>query len=173
MSLVDPIRYREGGIDEATTREVRRIKARVESERLPRGVDPMRHLKLGRGAITDVEWLVQLWQMQYGGEHKELRTTETLAGLYAAQNLGLVDEEDCETLASAWVFASKLRDAIVLWTGRVGGAAADVLPSDRRDLNGIARVLHYPIGEAATLEEDYLRRARRSRNVMEKLFYGY
>ena len=48
--------------------EVRRIKARVDDERLPRGADPHTHLKLGRGGLADVEWTVQLLQMRHAGE---------------------------------------------------------------------------------------------------------
>ena len=47
--------------------EVRRIKARVDDERLPRGADPHTHLKLGRGGLADIEWTVQLLQMQHAG----------------------------------------------------------------------------------------------------------
>jgi len=172
VQLIDPLRYPSNGIDAATVRTIRKIKARVESERLPRGVPPTRHLKLGRGGISDVEWLVQLLQMEHGASIPGLRTTETLAGLDAARAAGLVTQSDAETLGAAWVFASNLRDALVLWTGRVGGAQADVLPADRATLSGIGRVLKYPVGEASSVEEDYLRTARRARNVMEELFYG-
>ena len=55
--------------------EIRRIKARVDTERLPRGADPAMHAKLGRGALTDVEWAVQLLQLRHGYEVEGLRTT--------------------------------------------------------------------------------------------------
>ena len=64
-TLVDPLRYRDGGIAEADVREIRRIKARVEAERLPRGADPHRHTKLGPGGLADVEWTVQLLQLRH------------------------------------------------------------------------------------------------------------
>ncbi len=172
VDLINPLRYPADSIDANTLRTIRKVKARVESERLPRGVTPTRHLKLGRGAISDVEWLVQLLQLQHGARVKGLQTTETLAGLEAARAAGLMTDLDAETLRAAWVFASSLRDALVLWPGRIGGAAADVLPSDRTMLSGIGRVLKYPVGEASAVEEDYLRTARRARNVMETLFYG-
>lgn len=172
MDLISPLRYPEGGIDAATVREIRRIKARVEAERLPRGVDPTRHFKLGRGGISDVEWTVQLLQLQHGYAHPALQTTETLPGLWAASDAGLVSVEDAEILGAAWQLSSNLRDAVVLWSGRIGGATADVLPSDRRALGGLARALHYPVGGGSDLEEDYLRTARRARLVMERLFYG-
>lgn len=172
MRLIDPLRYPREGLDLTTIREIRRIKARVESERLPRGVHPSRHLKLGRGAIADVEWLVQLLQLQYGQVFPDLQTTETITGLAAAERAALIDSEDALVLQQAWQFASNLRDALVLYTGRTTGAHTDVLPSDRATLEGIGRVLKYPAGEASMLEEEYLRGARRARKVMERLFYG-
>lgn len=172
MRLIDPLRYPQAGLDAATVRDIRRIKARVESERLPRGVHPSRHLKLGRGGIADVEWLVQLLALQYGAVFPDLQTTETIAGLDAAEAASLIDSEDAVILKEAWQRASLVRDALVLYTGRTTGAQVDVLPSDRGMLEGIARVLKYQAGEASILEEDYLRGARRARKVMERLFYG-
>ena len=63
--LVQGVRYPES-IAEQDVREVKRIKARVEAERLPQAADPTRHLKLGRGSLSDVEWFVQLLQLQHG-----------------------------------------------------------------------------------------------------------
>ena len=63
-ALADGIRY-PVEIGAAEVREIKRIKARVESERLPQGADPARHLKLGRGSLSDVEWFVQLLQLQH------------------------------------------------------------------------------------------------------------
>ena len=45
--------------------EIRRIKARVDTERLPRGADPTTHTKFGRGGLADVEWTIQLLQLQH------------------------------------------------------------------------------------------------------------
>lgn len=171
VALVDPLRYPAGGLDPAGVREVRRIKARVESERLPRGVDPTRHLKLGRGGIADVEWTAQLLQLRHAHEVPGLRTTSTLDALAAARDAGLVGEDDAAVLAEAWDLASRLRDALVLWTGRTGGSA-DVLPHDRQVLTGLAAVLGYPSGSGQDLEDAWLRAARRSRQAVEDVFYA-
>jgi glutamate-ammonia-ligase adenylyltransferase len=165
--LIDPIRYPES-LSEADVREIRRVKARVESERLPRGADPARHLKLGRGGLSDVEWLVQLLQLQHAGKHPELRTTSTLEAIAAAASLGLLDAADAGLLADAWRLASRIRSANVIWTGR----ASDLLPSSRRDLEAVARWCGYEEGMATAFEEDYLRVSRRARGVFEKVFYG-
>ncbi|MEV0890143.1 bifunctional [glutamine synthetase] adenylyltransferase/[glutamine synthetase]-adenylyl-L-tyrosine phosphorylase [Promicromonospora sp. NPDC050262] len=169
--LVDPLRYPEGGLDAAVLREVRRIKARVESERLPRGADPARHLKLGRGGVSDVEWTVQLLQLQHAHEVPGLRTTGTVSALKAANEAALLTDDDAEVLLEAWVLASRLRSAIVLWSGRTTGAGVDMLPHDSHALTGIARLLG-DVGTGPELEELYLRVARRARAVMERIFYG-
>jgi glutamate-ammonia-ligase adenylyltransferase len=171
VHLIDPLRYPVGGLEPAVVREVRRIKARVEAERLPRGVEPARHLKLGRGGLADVEWTVQLLQLRHADTVTGLRTTATLDALDAAVGAALIGADDARTLSEAWVLASRLRDAIVLWSGRSGGAHADQLPHDRQALAGLARVLGYPAGSGAELEEDYLRAARRARAVVERVFY--
>lgn len=167
IALIDPIRYPES-LAEQDVREVRRIKARVESERLPRGADPARHLKLGRGGLSDVEWLAQLLQLRHAGRHPELRTTSTVQALEAAAELELLEAGEVVLLLRAWRLASRIRSANVIWTGR----ASDLLPSSRRDLEAVARWCGYGQGNAAALEEDYLRLSRRARAVFERVFYG-
>ncbi|MBG6238173.1 glutamate-ammonia-ligase adenylyltransferase [Mycetocola sp. CAN_C7] len=166
-AMADGIRY-PAEITENAVREVKRIKARVENERLPQGADPSRHVKLGRGSLSDVEWFVQLLQLEHAGEIGGLRTTSTLGALAVATETGLVEPDTADRLRAAWIFASRLRSAMTLWLNKT----TDVLPSDRMQLDGIARVLEYPPGSAAQLEEDYLQVTRRARSVFEKAFYG-
>jgi len=167
VELVDPIRY-PAALADTELREIRRIKARVESERLPRGADPARHVKLGRGGLSDVEWLVQLLQLQYAGKHPSLRTTSTMQALDAIAELELIGKEDARLLRSTWRLASRIRSANVICTGR----ASDLLPASRRDLEAVARWCGYAPGQAAVFEEDYLRMSRRTRAVFEREFYG-
>ena len=90
IAMADEIRYPEGGIDQAAIREIRRIKARIEAERMPRGVEPALHLKLGPGGLADVEWVAQLLQLEHARAVPELRTTRTHATLAAASSAGLI-----------------------------------------------------------------------------------
>ncbi|MCA1943090.1 MAG: hypothetical protein LDL15_05735, partial [Yonghaparkia sp.] len=64
--------------------------------------------------------------------------------------------------------ASRARSALTLWSAKTG----DVLPLDRAQLEGVARLMGYPAGAASQLEEDYLRTTRLARQVFEKGFYG-
>jgi [glutamine synthetase] adenylyltransferase / [glutamine synthetase]-adenylyl-L-tyrosine phosphorylase len=165
---VDPLRFPAQGLRQADVREVRRIKARVDDERLPRGADPATHLKLGRGGLSDVEWTAQLLQMQHAHAIPALRTTRTLRALRAAAEAGLLAQDDAVTLCDAWRMVSRVRNAIVL----VRGKGSDQLPRDARELAGVAQVLGYPPGTAEEMRNDYLRSTRRARAVVERVFWG-
>lgn len=165
-ALADSVRYSRTISDDGV-REIRRIKARVETERLPFGADPTRHTKLGRGSLSDVEWLIQLIQLQHGTTTKSLRTPSTLGALQAAVDAGILDQSDAEALREAWLLASQIRSATALFTAK----GSDVLPLDRRELEGISRLLGYPSGGGSELENDYLRITRRSRQVFERVFF--
>ena len=146
-ALIDPLRFPEGGLSDDDVREVRRIKARVDKERLPRGADPKSHLKLGRGGLADIEWTVQLLQMRHAGEVEGLRTPRTLEALAAAREAGLLDESDASgphrRLASGQPGAQRGRPGQGLWCrpaaqrqpGPRGGRVDPRLPArgDRRD----------------------------------------
>ncbi len=166
-ALADSVRY-PLTVDPHGIREIKRIKARVENERLPQGIDRARHLKLGPGTLSDVEWLVQLLQLEHGARIPGLRTTSTMGALRAAEEVGLVSTLAAERLGEAWRLASRLRSANTVWSGQT----SDVLPVDRQQLDGIARILGYPPRSATALEERYFATMRRSRSIFEKLFYG-
>jgi len=167
LDMANPIRYPETFSEDAT-REIRRIKARVEAERLPQGADHTRHLKLGRGSLSDVEWAIQLLQLQHGHTYPDIRTPSTLGALAALVHHELVSPEDAKELREAWLMASRVRTALTLFSGKT----ADVLPADREALEGAARLMGYPPRSASVLEEDYLRLTRHSRGVFERIFYG-
>jgi glutamate-ammonia-ligase adenylyltransferase len=169
VAMADQFRYRAGGLEEQAVREIRRIKARVEGERIPRGADRALHVKLGPGGLADVEWTVQLLQLQHAYLVPALRTTRTLDALAAAVDAGLLPAAAAGALRASWELAARIRNAVTLVTGRPG----DVLPAKHTELTAVARLLGYPPGNAAqALEEDYRRLSRRARNTMEPLFYG-
>jgi glutamate-ammonia-ligase adenylyltransferase len=166
VELINQYRYPEQ-IEQSAIVEIRRIKARVEVERLPQGADPKRHLKLGRGSISDVEWLVQLFQLKYARAYPQIQTPHTLPALEQMEACGLINNSDARVLKEAWVIASKIRSCAMLYLNK----RTDVLPADRHQLEGIARLTGYPRGGASSLEQDYLAATRRGRAVFEKLFF--
>jgi len=165
--LVDPLRYPAAGITDDDVFEVRRIKARVDNERLPRGADPHTHLKLGRGGLADIEWTVQLLQMRYAGDVPGLRTSRTLEALAAARDAGLVDEDDAAVLQQAWRRVSRVRNAVTL----VRGKPSDELPRDVRERAAVAAILGYPPGSSDAMVNDQLRYTRLARAVVDRVFW--
>ncbi len=166
--LIDPLRYPAEGLTEDDAIEIRRIKARVDEERMPRGADPRRHLKLGRGGLADIEWTVQLLQLRHGAEVPGLRTPRTLPALDAATAAGLLDADDAGTLQAAWRMASRIRNAVTLARGK----PADQLPRDTQDRQAVAQILGYPQDQTDALVNDYLRATRLARDVVERVFWG-
>nr|WP_312886861.1 bifunctional [glutamine synthetase] adenylyltransferase/[glutamine synthetase]-adenylyl-L-tyrosine phosphorylase [Actinocrinis puniceicyclus] len=202
IELIDPLRYPEKGLSEADTLEIRRLKARMEAERLPRGADRALHTKLGPGGLSDVEWVVQLLQLRHAGAVASLRVTGTRAVLAAASDAGLIGGEDRHLLDDAWYQTTRMRNGITLVRGR----ATDQVPTGARDLAVVGRYLdswsrdetpaeHGAVTGAVLAEaggvapavgaaldhhridkeallDAHRRRARRARAVFERLFYG-
>ncbi|HWU22049.1 MAG TPA: bifunctional [glutamine synthetase] adenylyltransferase/[glutamine synthetase]-adenylyl-L-tyrosine phosphorylase [Nocardioides sp.] len=166
-AMIDPLRYPAAGLSDADIREIRRIKARVDDERLPRGADPTLHLKLGRGGLADIEWTVQLLQLRHGAEVPGLRTTQTLAALAVAAGTGLLDPDDAETLGNAWRMASSVRNALVLARGKPG----DQFPRAPLERRAVALILGYPLDHTDEVVNDYLRATRRARSVVDRVFW--
>ena len=166
IAAIDPLRYPESGPSDAEVREIRRLKARMEAERLPRGADRVLNTKLGPGGLSDVEWIAQLLQLRHGADLPELRVTGTRATLAAAAHAGLLDADDAWLLDEAWAHTSLLRNGITIVRGRPG----DQVPTDARELAGIARYLGEDV-DSETLLDTHRRRARRARAAFERLFY--
>ncbi|HEV7896293.1 MAG TPA: bifunctional [glutamine synthetase] adenylyltransferase/[glutamine synthetase]-adenylyl-L-tyrosine phosphorylase [Planosporangium sp.] len=167
LELADRMRYPVGGLSREQVTEIRRIKARVDSERLPRGADPATHTKLGRGGLADVEWTVQLLQLRHGHAVEGLRATRTLEALSAAADAQLVEDGDAAALEAAWRLATRVRNALTLVRGR----PVDQLPRRGVDLAGVAQVLGRPeSSDPQEFLDEYLRTARRARQVVERIF---
>ncbi|WP_063064157.1 bifunctional [glutamine synthetase] adenylyltransferase/[glutamine synthetase]-adenylyl-L-tyrosine phosphorylase [Nocardia violaceofusca] len=168
LHSIDPVRYPKGGVSEEAVREIRRIKARVDSERLPRGANPATHTKLGRGGLADIEWTVQLLQLQHAHECPDLHNTSTLECLAVIEREKLLDALDVELLRDAWLTATKARNALVL----VRGKPADQLPGPGPLLSAVARVAGWPTDDGSEFLDHYMRVTRRAKTVVERVFGG-
>jgi [glutamine synthetase] adenylyltransferase / [glutamine synthetase]-adenylyl-L-tyrosine phosphorylase len=168
LLMVDKTRYPSGGVSAETVQEIRRIKARVDAERLPRGADPNTHTKLGRGGLADIEWTVQLLQLRYAHNLPALHNTSTLQTLDAIGAAELVAESDVELLRDAWLTATRARNALVL----VRGKPTDQLPGPGRQLNAVALAAGWGSDDGGEFLDNYLRVTRRAKGVVRKIFGG-
>jgi [glutamine synthetase] adenylyltransferase / [glutamine synthetase]-adenylyl-L-tyrosine phosphorylase len=150
----------EQPVSEHELREIRMVKARMERERIPAGEDARFHLKLGRGALADVELCVQLLQLTNG-----IRSDGTESGIDALAGAGVLRADDAAVLREAYHFCEQVRSRWHLLRNGPG----DSLPPDPDALRRLARSLDTtPTG----LRDEFLRVTRRSRVVVEREFYG-
>ncbi|GBG37241.1 bifunctional [glutamine synthetase] adenylyltransferase/[glutamine synthetase]-adenylyl-L-tyrosine phosphorylase [Mycobacterium montefiorense] len=166
MLMADTTRYPSDGVSAEAVHEIRRIKARVESERLPRGADPNTHTKLGRGGLADIEWTVQLLQLQHAHEIPALHNTSTLESLDVIAEQGLVPADEVDLLREAWLTATAARNALVL----VRGKPTDQLPGPGRQLNAVAVAAGWHNDDGSEFLDNYLRVTRRAKAVVRKVF---
>jgi glutamate-ammonia-ligase adenylyltransferase len=145
--------------------DIRRMKARIERERIPVNEDPQFHLKLGRGSLSDVEWTVQLLQLFHG-----IPGPSTMATLEHLVERGALEAADAEALSDSYRFCERTRNRWYLVGALPGGQSpGDALPTQAHQLSRLARSL----GTTPTaLRDEYRRVTRRARRVVERLFYG-
>ncbi len=168
LLMADKTRYPSGGVSAEAVQEIRRIKARVDAERLPRGADPNTHTKLGRGGLADIEWTVQLLQLRHAHELPTLHSTSTLDALDAIGAAELIAEGDVDLLRQAWLTATRARNALVL----VRGKPSDQLPGPGRQLNAVALAAGWDTDDGGEFLDNYLRVTRRAKAVVRKVFGG-
>ncbi|MFT4148505.1 MAG: DUF294 nucleotidyltransferase-like domain-containing protein, partial [Micrococcaceae bacterium] len=166
QTLIDQYRYPKS-LSRKQIKEIKRIKARVEAERLPRDADRNKHTKLGRGSLSDIEWLAQLIQLRLASGDSAFRTTETAAVLDHAQKIEVIPAADSQTLKKSWLLSSQVRSKLRLFTGK----ELDVLPEYGAELEGVAQLCGWPKGSALEFEDYYLKITRRGRYYFEKWFY--
>ena len=169
-AAADDFRYPEGGLSMRDVVEIRRIKARVDAERLPRGADPTTHTKLGRGGLADVEWTVQLLQLQHAcrgagpadaghpaGDRGRGEGRPDQRGRRRGADQRLAGGGHGPGTRSCWSAASP--------TTRSRARAGSWPRSPR--------ALGYPAGgDPGEFVDDYRRATRRARKVVDRIFDG-
>ncbi len=168
LEMIDRFRYPEEGASASDIREIRRMKARIDDERLPRGADRNTHTKLGRGALTDIEWTAQLLTMMHAHEHEELHNTSTLEVLDVVAEKKIIPAEQVAVLREAWLCATNARNALVLVKGR----RTDQLPGPGPALAQVAGAAGWDPEDYQGFLEHYLRLTRKARQVVDEVFWG-
>ena len=148
--------------------EIRRMRVRMEEERV-RPADARRfHLKLGYGGLADVQFAVELSQLRHGWEHPEARKRHTLDALEALARERLVEDGVALALGEAYVFLNEVKNALEVDRR----TATEAIPPSPEDQVALARRLGYEEYPRAAFLEDYRRVTRRARRAMERVFYG-
>jgi glutamate-ammonia-ligase adenylyltransferase len=166
LDLAGPLAFPARVSTEAIA-QIRHLKGRMERERIPRGTDPRRHLKLGPGGLSDIEFALQMLQLQHGHDHEDLRAANTLEVLRGARRAGLLDDADAVVLDDAYEFLTRLRNRYFLLVGR----PRDTLTSKPEELEALGVAMGFRDQPRQELEETFLRTTRRVRKVAEPLIF--
>nr|PZN35706.1 MAG: hypothetical protein DIU67_02605 [Actinomycetota bacterium] len=164
MEIITPVVWRPS-LDEAFVRSIRMVKARVETERMPAGVDPANHVKLGPGGVTDIEFLTQLLQLRHGHAEPSVRTPNTREAIRALGAVGAFTPDEAETLDQALEFLTRIRLRLHLR----GGRNTDVLPVTADEQSRLAAGLGFD--RRTEMIEQYRRHTRRARRIFERRFF--
>ena len=147
---------------------IRRMRVRIEEERVrPRGSRRV-HFKLGYGSLADVRFAVELTLMRHGFAHPEVRRTNTLEAIEALVGAGVMDDAVGVPLARAHTFLSEIKAWLEI-ERRLGQGALPPVPEEQAAL---ARRLGYEESPRNRLMQEYLAVTRRARRAMETVFYG-
>lgn len=150
---------------EAEVEEIRTMKRRIEAERLGAG-SKARDVKLGAGGLSDIEFTVQLMQLQHGFGRTTIRDNRTLPALAGLSEHNLLDIGDRATLDVGYRFCQRFRNARY----HLSGLSSDVFPDDDHEELLLARRLGYPNNK--DLEADYHEITAAVREVTDRLLYG-
>ena len=105
-------RYLDGVTLGEIKADIRRTKARIEERLVGEGATLEKHVKLGPGAIRDIEFTVQCLQMIHGAQRKSLCSHNTLEALSALKTHKLLTPEDADALTAAYRFLRTVENAI-------------------------------------------------------------
>lgn len=167
MELIAPLAFPTALHPDALG-QIRHLKARMERERIPRGIDPRRHLKLGPGGSSDIEFAVQILQLKHARALPALMTSNTVEALAAAEGGGVLEPTDARVLLESFRFLTRLRNRYFLLMGR----PVDALSNKPEELEALGISMGFAAQPRQELEEAFLRTARRVRRVCEPLIYG-
>jgi glutamate-ammonia-ligase adenylyltransferase len=167
VSNAEDVAYPPDGITVDRVAEIRRMRERIERERVKPAEAAKFHFKLGYGSLADVQFAVEVSLMRFGGAHPEVRTNRTLDAVERLAEQRFLEQSVARDLGDAFVFLSGVKNALEV-DRRL---RAEAVPASPEDQTALARRLGYEEYPRQSFLDDYLRVTRRARRAMERVFY--
>ena len=162
-------RYLDGVTLSEIKADIRRTKARIEERLVGEGANLEKHVKLGPGAIRDIEFTVQCLQMIHGAKRKSLCSHNTLETLAALKANKLLTAEDADALTAAYRFLRTVENAIQI----EGDQQRYSIPEKETEERELARRVGYQdTAETDALEafwKDYRAHTEQVRAIFQKI----
>jgi glutamate-ammonia-ligase adenylyltransferase len=146
--------------------DIRRMRERIERERVKPPEAAKFHFKLGIGSLADVQFAVELSLLRHGGARPEIRSRRTLEAIDRLAAAKLLPGSAARDLGEAFVFHTDIKNALEM-DRRLHAEAVPVVPADQ---TALARRLGYEEYPRQSFIDDYLRVSRRARRAMERVF---
>ncbi len=155
-------------LEEHEAAEIHRIRMRMEKE-LAREKTKGYNIKLGRGGLVDIEFVVQMLQLRFGQQFAGLRVRATREALERLAQVGVLPPEDAAELADSWAFLRAVESALRIERDK----AVEELETETDRVASVARRLGYEGEPEAAVKgflSDYRRRRDNVRALYEKWF---
>ena len=172
MRMIQPFvyqRYLDGVTLTEIKADIRRTKARIEERLISENTSLERHVKLGPGAIRDIEFTVQCLQMIHGAKRKSLCSHNSLETLAALKENALLDPEDADALATAYRFLRTVENGIQIEADQQRYS----IPEGETEARELARRVGYQhtaaIDALETFRADYSAHTERVRSIFRKI----
>ena len=109
MAMARPFVFRRY-VDYSAFAAMREMKAMIEREVMRRNIED--DIKLGAGGIREIEFIVQVFQLIYGGSRRELHDRQCLVNLQHLGQAELLDQQAVTHLEDAYLFLRRVEHAI-------------------------------------------------------------
>lgn len=151
LEMLEPFVFRRF-LDYATLNDLKAMKRRVDASFRDSAVWE-RNVKLGRGGIREVEFVVQAHQLVHAGKDPRLRSRTTLALLPRLAECGYMQPAQADGLAAAYRFLRDVEHKLQI----VDERQTQVVPADPRERAALARRMGFRGAGAAAAFEAALR----------------
>ena len=143
-------------------KEIHRLRSRMEKE-LAKETAHKVNIKTGRGGTVDIEFLVQMLQLKYGGEYENVRVQNTIDALFGLRFSGLMEDGEFKILKEGLFFLKKMENLLRLLHDR---SINELYESDFQKLASELDMKN----EGRKLREEYISRTNKIREIYDKYF---
>jgi glutamate-ammonia-ligase adenylyltransferase len=143
-------------------KEIHRLRSRMEKE-LAKETAHKVNIKTGRGGTVDIEFLVQMLQLKYGGEYENVRVQNTIDALFGLRYSGLMEDGEFKILKEGLFFLKKMENLLRLLHDR---SINELYESDFQKLASELGMKN----EGQKLREEYISRTNKIREIYDKYF---
>ena len=162
MALIQPFVYQRH-LDAEGVEQLRSMKRQIDSRMADRN-ESRTNVKLGRGGIREIEFLIQLPQLLFGGRRPELQERNSLRALGLLRDAGLLDTASEAMLRDTYVYLRRVEHLLQM----EHGAQTHTLPRGEETRGRLAR--HFGHAGWEAFYDDYLARTEAVHTLFAKTF---